>query len=90
MANIKSAEKRNRQRLKRRARNIHHLSTMRTLIKRVQSAIDSKDPKASELLRQAASVIDKTAQKGVIKRATASRKISRLAHAVKGLTAPQA
>jgi small subunit ribosomal protein S20 len=90
VANIKSAEKRNRQRTKRRARNIHHLSTMRTLVKRVQAAIEAKDPKAPEMLRQAASIIDKTAQKGVIKRATASRKISRLAHAVKNIAAPQA
>lgn len=90
MANIKSAEKRNRQRLKRRARNIHHLTTMRTLVKRVQAAIEAKDPKASEILRHASSVIDKTAQKGAIKRRAAARKISRLAHAFKSLSAPQA
>jgi small subunit ribosomal protein S20 len=90
VANIKSAEKRNRQRLKRRARNIHHLTTMRTFIKRVQAAVEAKDPKAPEMLRQATSLIDKTAQKGAIKKAAASRKIGRLTHAVKKLAAPQA
>lgn len=90
MANIKSAEKRNRQRLKRRARNIHHLTTMRTVVKRVQAAIEAKDPKAAEMLRQATSVIDKTATKGAIKRETASRKIKRLAHALKSIAAPKA
>ena len=39
MANIPSADKRNRQRLTRRARNLHRLTTMRTLVKRVRAAI---------------------------------------------------
>ncbi len=78
MANIQSAEKRNRQRLKRRARNQFHLSTMRTFVKRVRTAIESKDGKVADVLKSAISVIDKAAQKGVIDRKTASRKISRL------------
>ena len=40
MANHKSAEKRNRQRIKRRARNLTHLSSMRTFMKRVRKALD--------------------------------------------------
>lgn len=83
MANIASAEKRNRQRLKRRARNLSHLTTMRTYVKRVRAALESKDAvKAKALLAEAVSIIDKAATKGVIKRENAARKISRLTLAV--------
>ena len=37
MANVPSAEKRNRQRIKRRVRNLYHLTTMRTYVKRVRA-----------------------------------------------------
>ena len=88
MANIASAEKKNRQRIKKRTRNQFHLTTMRTFVKRVRSAIDAKDAaKASEALKVAVSEIDKCAQKGVIKRESASRKISRLTLAVRKLAA---
>ena len=82
MANVASAEKRNRQRIKRRARNQFHLSTMRTYVKRVRTAIESKDGKVAEILKAAVSVIDKAAQKGVIDKKAASRKISRLTKAL--------
>jgi small subunit ribosomal protein S20 len=88
VANVASAEKRNRQRLKRRARNVFHLTTMRTYVKRVRTALDAKDGgKAKEALAQAAKIIDKAAQKGVIDKKTASRKISRLTLAVRRLSA---
>ena len=84
MANIQSAEKRNRQRIKRRNRNQNHLSTMRTYVKRVRAAVDAKDAaKAGEALKAAVSVIDKAAQKGVIPKTTAARKISRQTLAVR-------
>ncbi len=82
MANVASAEKRNRQRIKRRARNQSHLSTMRTFVKRVRAAIDAKDGKLADVLKNAIQLIDKAAQKGVIDRKTASRKISRLTKSV--------
>jgi small subunit ribosomal protein S20 len=83
VANVQSAEKRNRQRIKRRARNQFHLSTMRTYVKRVRAALDTKDAtKAGSALQEAIKVIDKAAQKGVIARKSASRKISRLTLAV--------
>jgi small subunit ribosomal protein S20 len=78
VANVASAEKRNRQRIKRRARNQSHLSNMRTYVKRVRTAIESKDGKIADVLKAAIRVIDKAAQKGIIDRKTASRKISRL------------
>ncbi|MCA1663039.1 MAG: 30S ribosomal protein S20 [Myxococcales bacterium] len=82
MANVASAEKRNRQRIKRRARNQFHLSTMRTHVKRVRTAIEAQDGKAAELLKTAVAIIDKAASKGVIDKKAASRKISRLTQAV--------
>ena len=78
MANVPSAEKRNRQRIKRRARNQFHLTTMRTYVKRVRTAIEAKDGKVGELLKAAIAVIDKAASKGVIDKKAAARKISRL------------
>ena len=91
MANIKSAEKRNRQRIKRQARNRHQITTMRTYVKRVRAAIEAKDlAKASAALKEAVSIIDRTAQKGAIKKESASRKISRLTRAVAGASAAPA
>jgi small subunit ribosomal protein S20 len=81
LANIKSAEKRNRQRLKRRDRNVTQLSKMRTFVKRARVAIEGKagKPEASaEALLTAIKQIDKAASKGVIAKKAASRKISRL------------
>jgi small subunit ribosomal protein S20 len=88
VANVPSAEKRNRQRLKRHDRNRHHLSTMRTYAKRVRAAIEAKDAtKAGQALAEAVSVIGKAAQRGAIDKKSASRKISRLTLAVQKLSA---
>ena len=88
MANVPSAEKRNRQRIRRRQRNLTHLTKVRTYVKRVQAAVDAgtKDASVNDLLKTAVQLIDKAAQKGVIKRETASRKISRLTKAVGSLS----
>ena len=87
MANVPSAEKRNRQRLRRRQRNLLHLTKLRTYVKKVTAALAAGDAKATEVLKEAIQVIDRAAQKGVIKRETASRKISRLTKAVAKLAA---
>lgn len=90
MANVPSAEKRNRQRIKRRARNLFHLSTARTVVKRATTALSGKDGAAAKgALEEAVRQLDKAAQKGVIKRSTASRKISRMTRALNKLTAQQ-
>ena len=83
MANHKSAEKRNRQNKIRNARNTHTRSTMRTYVKKVRIAVAEGDlENAQVLLEKAIPCIDKAASKGVIHKATASRKISRLAKLV--------
>ena len=83
MANIKSSEKANRQRITRTARNVAQKTAMRTAIKRLRAAIGQKNPKdAQTLLKSAVRAIDMAASKGVIKRGTASRSVSRLTVAV--------
>lgn len=88
MANIKSAEKRIRQNVKRRERNRKYRSQMRTAIKRLRATIESGDSKAAqELLVPTLSLIDSTARKGIIHGNTAARYKSRLTKAVQKLAA---
>ena len=88
MANIKSSQKANRQRITRTARNVAQKTAMRTVIKKLRAAIGAKKTKeAQTLLKSAVSAIDSAASKGVIKRGTASRSISRLTVAVSGMKA---
>ena len=84
MANHPQALKRHRQSLKRRARNRHYRSVMRGAVKKVRSAIEEGADKTTldGLFRTAESTLHRVAQKGVISRNTASRKIGRLAAAV--------
>ncbi len=80
MANHKSAIKRNIQSQKRRLRNRMVKTRVKTAVKKVLHAQASSDIfAASAEFKTAQSVIDKAAQKGVLHRRTAARKISRLA-----------
>ena len=78
MANIKSAEKRNRQMIKNRTRNRGVMSALRTAVKKARTAVDAKADDAAALVKSAISTIDKAVSKGVLKRGTASRYVSRL------------
>ena len=79
MATHKSAIKRIKQSEKRRQRNRAALSTMKTVIKKIHSSLEGKDPqKISEQLREAVSYIDKIADKNIIHKNKAGRMISRL------------
>jgi small subunit ribosomal protein S20 len=83
VANHPSAEKRNRQRIKRTDRNRQITSSVRTLVKRVRTALHAKDKAAAETALAAATVaLDTAASKGVYHRKAASRTISRLASQV--------
>lgn len=83
MANHKSAEKRHRQSKIRNARNTHIRSTMRSYVKKLRVAIADGDVEtAKSLLEKTIPYIDKAATKGVIHKATASRKIGRLSKLV--------
>lgn len=79
MANHKSAIKRNKQAIVRTARNTHIRTTMRTYVKQVRTAVANGDQEAAQTaLNRAVPYIDKASTKGIIHKATASRKISRL------------
>jgi small subunit ribosomal protein S20 len=79
VANHPSAEKRNRQRIKRTLRNRAVASSVRTLVKRVRTALHAKDKTAAETALKVATVaLDKAATKGVVHPKAASRTISRL------------
>ena len=87
MAHHKDAEKRQRQAEKARARNRHYTSTMRSAIKKLREAVESGDRAAADAqLSVATSVIQHVAQKGVIHRNQAARRVSRLAALVKTTT----
>jgi small subunit ribosomal protein S20 len=79
VANIKSADKRNRQMIKNRTRNRAVKSALRTVVKKARTAVDVGGDDAAQLVRQAIATIDKAVSKGVLKRQTASRYVSRLA-----------
>ncbi|GAB6888863.1 30S ribosomal protein S20 [Desulfothermus okinawensis JCM 13304] len=86
MANTKQALKRHRQSLKRRARNRAIKSRMKKAIKRVRLALEAKDKDmAQAALKNATSILDKAASKGVIHWKNAARRISRLSAQVSKL-----
>lgn len=78
MANIASAQKKNRQMIVNRARNRAAMSTVRTAIKKARAAVDAKSAEAAALVKAAISTVDKAATKGLIKKNTAARYVSRL------------
>jgi small subunit ribosomal protein S20 len=86
VAHHKSAIKRIKQNKVRNARNRHVRSTLRTFIKRVREAVETKDATAArDALLAAIPVIDKAATKGVIHPSNASRNVSRLTRLVNTL-----
>ncbi|MBO0332711.1 MULTISPECIES: 30S ribosomal protein S20 [Sneathiella] len=88
MAHHKSALKRIRQTDVRTERNRARRSRIRTYVKKVELAVTEGDQaKANEALRAAQSELTRGVVKGVYKKNTASRKISRLNAKVKALSA---
>lgn len=86
MGNIASAIKRNRQNVKRRGHNRHYRSTMRTQVKRVREAIEAGDKDAAQALFPATvAIIQRVAQKGMIHKLTAARRVSRLNKAIQAI-----
>lgn len=86
MANTKSAEKRAREAIERRGRNVAHRSKVRSAVRKVVVAIQAGNKaEATAALKAAAPVIDAMARKGIIHRNKAARHKSRLAAQVKAL-----
>jgi small subunit ribosomal protein S20 len=74
VANIKSAEKRARQTVKRRTRNVAARSKLRTSIKDVVNAVNAGNKEeAAANLKAAGPLIDSAVNKGLIHRNKASR-----------------
>ena len=86
MATHKSAEKRDRQSIGRRERNISAKSAVKTRIKSVLAAVEENDKeKSTKALASAVPMLSKAAAKGLIHKKNASRKISRLTKKVNAL-----
>lgn len=87
MANTKSAKKAVRKTVRRTLINKARRSRVRTFMRKVEEAIASGDKTAAETaLRDAQPEIMRSAQKDILHKKTASRKISRLSHRIKALT----
>jgi small subunit ribosomal protein S20 len=89
MANTKSAKKAARQTVRRTAANKTRRSRMRSSVRKVEEAITSGNKEAARAaLKEAEPVIARTAQKGMVHRKSASRKVSRLAKRVGAMGTP--
>jgi len=88
VANIKSAEKRAKQSVVRRAHNMAARSRLRTSIKKVLAAVSAgKKDEAVAAYKAAQPVIDTMVSKGIIHRNKAARHKRELNAKVKSLTA---
>jgi small subunit ribosomal protein S20 len=88
MANHASALKRHRQSQRRRLINQMNRHRLKTQLKKLRAAITAgKAAEAKALLPATFGVIDKSVQKGVIKKNTAGRYKSRLAKKINALPA---
>ena len=88
MANSPQARKRARQAERRRGQNASQRSMVRTYIKRVIAAIETRDyAAASAALTSAIPVIDRMADRGILHKNKAARHKSRLNAAIKALKA---
>jgi small subunit ribosomal protein S20 len=86
----KSTIRRARQAETRQARNRATLSAVKSLVKKVQTAVaEKKAEEARTSLHIATSALSKAVSKGVLKPNTASRRVSRLTKHVNSLAAPR-
>ncbi len=88
MANTSSAKKAARQMISRTIVNKARRTRVKTDVRTVEEAIASGDrAKAEAALKAAQPLLVRTAQKGMMHKKTASRKVSRLAKRVKAMSA---
>ncbi len=88
MANTSSAIKKVRQIERRTIVNRRNKGSMRTQVKKLRKAIEANDAEgAQQLLSSAVSALDRSVQKGIMKKNTASRLKSRLSLKVNSLAA---
>ena len=88
MAQLASAKKRARQMKRRTEVNRRRIGSVRTYIRKVETAIAGGDkPEAEAALRVAEPHMMRGGGKGVMHRNTAARKLSRLSKQIKGMAA---
>ncbi len=86
MANIKSAQKKARQDVARRQRNLGRKTALKTVVKKVLASIQSGDYQGSvALLRDAEAQLARACGKGLIHKNAVARKVSRLSKKVSAL-----
>lgn len=86
LANIKSAKKRVVTSAKRAERNKAIRTAVKTYVKKVETAVEAGNKEeANQALTVAISQITKAANKGILHKNTAARKVSRLTKLVNGL-----
>lgn len=87
MAIHKSAIKRQKQAEKKHLINKSAKSELKTLAKKVEQAVETKNADAAkEAMVKAMKAYDKAASRGILHKSTASRKISRLSSRVSKIT----
>ena len=87
MANHKSALKRIRQTAKRTERNRYYRTRMKNIVKAVRVAVEEGNKEeAQAAFKVANQQLHKFVSKGILKKETAARKVSRLNSAVKALS----
>ncbi len=87
MANTPSAKKRIRNTLRKADINKSRRSRIKTFVKKVEDAIETKDAKsAMDSLKAAQPEIMRGVTKGIFHKNTASRKISRLSSRIKAIS----
>ncbi len=86
MANIKSSKKRARQAVRRTAVNRARVSSIRTVVKKVEAAIASGDKAAARAaFTEAQPALQSGVTKGVLHKNMVARKLSRLSARIKAL-----
>ena len=88
MANTKSAKKAVRKLARRRDVNMLWRGRMRTCVRKVEEAVEAGDKKAAQTaLKEAQPHVMRAAQKNIVHRNSASRKISRLSARIQAMGA---
>lgn len=89
MPNTKSAKRAERVSLRRTEVNKARRSRMKTMVRNVELALaEGNQEAAAAALKAAEPVLMRSAQKGVVHKRAAARKVSRLAKRLRGLAAP--
>lgn len=88
MANTSSAKKAARKAVRRTEINKSRRSKLKTEVRKVEEALAAGDKeKAASALKVAAPLLVRTAQKGILHKRTASRKVSRLTQRLQAMKA---